>query len=223
MQAVVLQAGALSILAVLCLCAQEPAKEPPWKETQGLPPRATANDYQSHMQVGKIAIGAEFVGHFVPTATGTPLTTDEYVTVEAGLFGEAGAKLQLSPTQFSLRVNGKKAALESVPFLLVTKNVKDPEYQPPELKQKKESKGGISSGGGGGGDQSNLPPVIHIPLEIQRALADRVLRASMAEGERTLPQAGLLYFAYRGAAKGIHSVELIYDGPAGQGTVALQP
>ena len=221
--------------AALCLCvhplwAQQAASDnagkepPPWKETQGLPPRATPGDYQGHAQAGKITIAADFVGHFVPAGTGDPLTTEDYITVEVALFGEAGAKLQLSPLQFSLRVNGKKNTLESVPFLIVTKNVKDPDYDPPELKKQKESKGGISTGGGGGGqDQGNLPPVIHIPIELQRAMADKVKRATLAEGERTLPQDGLLYFAYHGAAKGIHSVELIYDGAAGKATLTLHP
>ncbi len=228
MQAV-LRAGIVSFVAVLGLLPQAPAqegasKEPPWKETQGLPPRAAPTDYQAHAQVGAVTIAADFVGHFVPTATGTPLTTEDYITVECGIFAEPGAKLRISPLQFALRVNGKKGAQESVPYGLVVKNVKDPDYEPPELKDKeKPSKGGISTGGGGGGDQSNLPPVIHIPIEIQRKLADRVLRASLAEGERALPQAGLLYFAYHGAAKGIHSVELIYEGPAGKATLALQP
>jgi len=214
----------MCVVTVLCLYSQEPAKDTPaWKETQGLPPRAAPNDYQAQAKVGPVTIAADFVGHFVPTATGTPLTTEDYITAECAIFGEAGAKLQLSPSQFSLRVNGKKGALESVPYGLVVKNVKDPDYEPPELKDKeKPSKGGISSGGGGE-QPSNLPPVIHIPIEIQRALADRVLRASMAEGERPLPQAGLLYFAYHGAAKGIHSVELIYEGAAGKATLTLQP
>ena len=44
-----------------------------------------------------------------------------------------------------------------------------------------------------------------------------------AEGERTLPQAGLIFFQYRGKTQSIHSIELIYAGPAGKATLALQP
>ena len=54
-------------------------------------------------------------------------------------------------------------------------------------------------------------------------MAQRVQKATLPEGDRALPQAGLIYFQYRGEAKGIHSVELIYDGPAGKATLALQP
>jgi hypothetical protein len=45
----------------------------------------------------------------------------------------------------------------------------------------------------------------------------------LLEGDRALPQAGLLFFQYRGNAKSIHSVELTYTGLAGKATLALQP
>jgi hypothetical protein len=54
-------------------------------------------------------------------------------------------------------------------------------------------------------------------------MAQRVQKATLPEGDRPLPQAGLVFFPYRGGAKGIHSVELTYDGPAGKVTLALQP
>jgi hypothetical protein len=54
-------------------------------------------------------------------------------------------------------------------------------------------------------------------------MAQRVQKATLPKGDRALPLAGLIFFQYRGAAKGIHSVELIYDGPAGKATLALQP
>jgi hypothetical protein len=78
----------------------------------------------------------------------------------------------------------------------------------------------------GGNDQSNSnepPPPVKIPIELQRAMAQRVQKAALPEGDRTLPQAGLIFFEYHGGDKGIHSVELIYSGPAGKVTLALQP
>ena len=79
---------------------------------------------------------------------------------------------------------------------------------------------------GGNGDQGGSnepPPPVKIPIEVQRAMAQRVQKATLPEGDRTLPVAGLIYFQYRGKTQGIHSVELIYDGPAGKATLALQP
>jgi hypothetical protein len=80
--------------------------------------------------------------------------------------------------------------------------------------------------GGGQGDKSeaNAPPEpVKIPIGVQRAMAQRVQRSSLPEGDRTLPQAGLIFFQYRGKTEGIRSVELIYSGPAGKATLMLQP
>jgi hypothetical protein len=54
-------------------------------------------------------------------------------------------------------------------------------------------------------------------------MAQHVQKAALAEGDRTLPQAGLIFFQYRGKRETIHSLELSYNGPAGQATLTLQP
>ena len=191
-------------------------------EAKGLPPRATPADYQAQTKAGAVTIAAEFAGHSVPTAQG-PLTTDDFVVVETGLFGAPDARMKISADDFSLRINGKKAPLPSLPYGMILSSVKDPEWQPPE-EAKSKSKGGLSTGGNGDQADSNAPPPpVKIPIEVQRAMAQRVQKATLPEGDRTLPQAGLIYFQYRGKTQGIHSVELIYDGPAGKATLALQP
>ncbi len=53
--------------------------------------------------------------------------------------------------------------------------------------------------------------------------AAKVTKAALPEGDRLLPAAGLLFFKYSGQAKGIYSVELSYDGPAGKATLKLHP
>jgi hypothetical protein len=220
------------IITALCLCA--PSQDAPPKDAQinqarGMPPRATPGEYQAQAQAGTVTIAAEFKGHSVPTMQG-PLSTEDYVVVETALFAPPEARLKLSAEDFSLRINGKKAPLPSQPYGLVVGSVKDPEWEPPVPVEKK-SKTGMSSGGGGGGrggqggqDDSNAPPApVKIPIEVQRAMAQRVQKASLPEGDRGLPQAGLLFFQYRGKAQGIHSIELIYTGPAGKATLPLQP
>jgi hypothetical protein len=203
--------------AATCLWAQGQNTE-----AKGLPPRATPADYQTHTQAGTVTVAAEFAGHSVPTAQG-PLTTEDFVVVETGLFGPPDARMKISASDFSLRINGKKAALPSSPYGMILGSVKDPEWQPPEP-PKSKSKGGLTGGGNGDqADQNAPPPPVKIPIEVQRAMAQRVQKATLPEGDRTLPQAGLIYFQYRGAAKGIRTVELIYDGPAGKTTLALQP
>jgi len=212
----------VALTAALFLCAQEQAtqsKDTRPAETQGLPPRAAPTDYQAQGRAGAVMIGAEFAGHSVPTEQG-PLTTEDFVVVETGLFGPAGAHIRISQDDFSLRINGKKAPLPSQPYGLVLSSLKDPEWVPPESAQPKSK---TTIGGSGKADSNSPPPVVHIPIEVQRAMAQRTQKAALALGDRALPQAGLLFFPYRGKAEKINSLELTYSGPAGNATLTLQP
>ena len=191
-------------------------------QSKGMPPRASAADYQAQAQAGTLTIAAEFKGHSVPTLQGA-LSTEDYVVIETGLFGSPGARILLSSGDFSLRINGKKTPLPSQPYGLVAGSVKDPEWEPPAPPA---SKSKTSLGGGGRGEQgeANAPPApVQIPLAEKRAMAQRVQKASLPEGDRALPLAGLIFFQYRGKTESIRSIELIYAGPAGKATLALQP
>jgi len=220
----------LVLTAALCLCAQPqappakeaPLKEPPAKEAQGLPPRVAPADYQAQARAGAVTIAADFVGHSVPTAQGT-LSTDDFVTVETGLYGPPGTRMQISLDDFSLRINGKKVPLPSQPFGMLLPSLKDPEYVPPESAAKSKSKTSLGGGDAGGGqaDSNAPPPVVHIPIEVQRAMAQHTQKAALSLGDRPLPQAGLIFFQYRG--KRVTSVELIYSGSAGKATLTLRP
>lgn len=219
-------------LAAVCLQAQAPAtrgadsggKEAGGDEALlragGLPPRASAAEYQFRAQAGTVTVAAEFMGHGVATLEGGPYTTEDYVIVEAALFGPPGARLALDYRDFSLRVNGKKMPMPSSPYLAVYKSLKDPEWEPTSA-EKDKGKTAIGGGGAGGGSP-DLPALIKMPIEMRRAMEQRVKKVSLAEGERPLPQAGLLFFEYRAEVKSIHSLELIYNGPAGKAALALQ-
>jgi hypothetical protein len=215
----VLIAGA--IVAAACLTAQ--AQETQSKELRGLPPRPTPGEYQTQAKAGAVTIAAEFVGHSVPTSQGN-LSTEDYVIVETGVFGGTDAHLILSIQDFSLRINGKKTPLVAQPFGAIFTSLKDPEYEPPEPPASSgKSKTSLSSGGGGGGqgDPPPPPPKIQIPMEMRRAMQQRVQKAALPEGDRALPVAGLLFFPYSGKTQGIRSIELLYNGPAGKATLAL--
>jgi hypothetical protein len=219
----------------LCLWAQTPnappkeqsAPTPPAggtiNEPQGLPPRTAPSDYPAQAKMGAITLAAEFAGHGVPTAEG-PLSSDSYVVVEVAFFGPAGTRLPISFNDFSLRINGKKNATPGEPYERVGTSVKDPEWTPPEKPEKGGGGGLLTSGGGGGGggnDSSKEPP--RPPAELRRAWAQRVRKAALADGDRLLPQDGLLYFSYGGNLKSIRSLELIYAGAAGKATLTLHP
>lgn len=227
-----------AFVTALCLCGpgqtlRAQQAEPPQTpaapviegvvKKEGIPARATPGDYQAQAKAATVTVAGEFKGHFVPTEDGL-LSTDDYVVVEAALFGPPGARLTLSLNDFSLRLNGKKTPLPSETDMVVFKSVKDPEWEPPD--KDKEDKGGktsIGSGGGGrGGQPDGPPPVVHPPVELQRGWEHRVEKASLMEGDRTLPQAGLIFFRYGGKTKNLRSIELIYDGPGGKAILALQ-
>ena len=208
------------LIAALCLCAQgqdTPAKTAPAPESKGMPPRASAAEYQSSAQAGSITVAADFDEHSVPTADGT-FSTEDYVVVEAALFGPAGARIQLTPSDFSLRINDKKSPQASQPYELVAHSLKDPSWAPPE-----KEKGSGTSLSSGKKDNGEPPPApVHMPIQMQLAMEQRVKSAVLLGGDRALPQAGLLFFEYHGKGKTIHSVELIYTGAAGKATLTLQ-
>jgi hypothetical protein len=216
-------------VTALCLSAQTPEtqsaavaetntpKTASINEIPGLPPRSGPSDYPAQAKLGAVTIAADFAGHGVPTREGT-LSTEDYVVVEVAFYGSDGKRLPLSFSDFSLRINGKKNPAQAEPFERVTRSVKDPEWVPPEPVEKSSS---TSIGGGGANDTAKEPP--KPPAELQRAWALRVKKATLPDGDRALPQAGLLYFPYGGKVKGIKSAELIYSGAAGKTTLDLQP
>ncbi len=211
---------ACTLMVALSLCAYGQSTE-----TKGLPPRAAPTDYQAQGKAGTVTIAAEFAGHGVPTPDGA-FNTEDYVAVETALFGPDGARLTISADDFSLRINGKKMPLPSTPYASMVKSLKDPNWAPPDPEEgKSKSKGGLTGGGGGGGGGGNdpPPPPPKMPFELQRAMALKVQKAVLSEGDRARPVAGLLFFSYRGKTDGIRSLELIYSGPAGKATLALQP
>jgi len=202
------------LIAAICLCVQgqDTQNKDAQLEAKGMPPRASPADYQAQAQAGAVTVAAEFMGHAVPTLQGT-LSTEDYIVIEAGLFASPGARIKLSSDDFSLRINGKKTPLASQPYGVVVGSLKDPEWEPPVPAA---SKSKTSLGGGGKGEQgdANTPPApVQIPIAVQRSMAQRVQKASLPEGDRTLPQAGLIFFQYRGKTQSIRSIELIYAAP----------
>jgi hypothetical protein len=213
------------LMGAHCFFGQEPAAPAPdslTNKAKGVPPRVSPAEYQAHTEAGTVIVAAEFMGHAVPTPDGT-FSTEDYVVVEVGLFGPPEAKLKLDPADFSLRVNeNKKGSLPSQPFEVVEHSLKDPEWSPPVDKDEDKSSTGFSSGGKGAQDGGKPPPP-KMPMPLVLAMDQKVQKARLPEGERPLPQAGLLFFLYRSKVQSIHSIELIYSGPAGKATLALQP
>ena len=208
---------AVCLMAVWGLGAQnETSADSHPNEMKGMPPRTAPGEYPSHVKAGDITIAAEFAGHNVPRPD-DPLSTEDFIVVETGIFGAAGGHVMLLPDHFSLKINDKKTVTSSS-FVAVASSLRDPEWVPPEQKKAKSK---TSFGGGGAEDTATVPP--KIPIELQRSMTQYVRKAALPEGDRPLPTAGLLFFQYHGKVQGIHSLELIYSGPAGKATLELQP
>ena len=214
----VLQPGVILAATCLCMQAQQARSNEQPAEVKGIPPRSAPTEYLTQAKVGAVTLAAEFKGHSIPDAQGT-LNTPDYVAVEVALFGPAGARAQISFSDFSIRINAAKAPKPSQPYGVVLASVKDPEWAPPEAASKKE-KGSV----GTGGDRGNEPPApVKVPIELRRAWSKRVQQSALPEGDRALPQAGLVFFEYRGKATGLRSIELTYSGSAGNVTMNLEP
>jgi hypothetical protein len=102
---------------------------------------------------------------------------------------------------------------------MVMGNLKDPNWEPPEAAKPKAAALSTS----GGGNQDPTPPPPKMPMPLVHAMQIRVEKATLPEGDRVLPEAGLLFFAYNGKTEKIKTVELIYSGSAGKVTLTLQP
>ncbi len=196
------------------------AKTPPTIDAPPIPVRPSPGDYQGHASTGPFTIAAEFTAHAVVTPNAS-FSNEDYVTVEVALYGPAGAHLRLSLEDFSLRINGKKA-VPSQSFVLLQKALKDPSYVPPE-EEKKADKGDAGVPVVGESPSDRNPQWHPVPFEITHAMEVRVQKATLPEGDRNLPQAGLVYFPYKGRDNSVTSVELLYDGPAGRAVVPLHP
>jgi hypothetical protein len=210
--------AAAVLIALLCQGVsgqQAPGKDARGHEAKELPPRATPADYQAHAQVGTVTIAADFAGHGVPTPDSV-FSTEDYLVVEVGVFGPPAARLNVSYKDFSLRLNGKKSPLAAQPYEVVFHSLKDPEWVPPVPAESK-SKTGINTGGGG----DSAPAPVHMPIGLELAMEQKVKKASIPEGDRALPEAGLLFFQHGGKLSGLRSIELIYNGAAGKASLTL--
>ncbi len=200
---------------------------------QGTRPKAEPGDYPVHAALDKqITLAAEYLVHSVPTPTGS-LVADDYLVVDVAFFGPPKTKLDLNAGQFALRINNQKVAFRPDPPGSVAASIKYTELsQRPGL-------AGSNSGGDWGpttsprfpGDTSVGRPLPNpvpgqtdpnvSPEEAETPIEVRVQRTALQEGSRMLPKSGLIFFPHRGRTKSIKSLELIYQGPAGNVTLKL--
>ncbi|HVO97266.1 MAG TPA: hypothetical protein VMT15_04330 [Bryobacteraceae bacterium] len=198
-------------------------------------PRTKATDYPVHVQMETVTLAAEYLVHSLPTPTG-PLLASDYLVVEVAFFGPAFSRLKMSPDQFTLRVNGHGAPLSTQLPGMVAGSIKFPKSTAhPSL----TGTAGVGDGNGqvvvgprpppsqfpgdGRDRTASTQPITQVQKEQEDTVDYRVQNASLPEGEHSLPRSGLIYFLFRGRTKGIHSLELFYNGPMGKTALKLLP
>jgi len=210
--------------------------------SSGTAPKSKASEYALHTEVGKLALGAEYLVHSFSCRNQTFVTSD-YLVVEAAVYPAPGEALEVASGQFMLRLNGKGQLLHAQAPGFVAASLKYPDW---ERRRRLEVGGGIGDVGvriGGPprverfpGDprpqQTRLPTPPQAPAPQDPSGLDRepplraeeaVVVAALPEGKARGPLSGYVYFAYKGKIKSIRKLELIYSGAAGSVTLALIP
>ncbi len=192
----------------------------------GTEPKPKAADYEAHGQAKDVAVGAEYMIHSF-SGEGVTYIAKDYLVAEVALYPAKDQKVTVDGRAFTLRVNGSKRAIASVPASLVAASLQHPDWSAgPRVE------GGVGTGPadvifgrprptripGGQGPTTPRPPRVpdaDPPGGIQpapRVRADElVVKVALPDGTYPHAVAGFLYFPYKGKAASIKSVELLYD------------
>ncbi len=198
-------------------------------------PRSKASDYPAHVQMETVTLAAEYLVHTLPTPTG-PLIAKDYLVVDVAFFGPPFSRLKISPDHFTLRINGHGEPLQAQLPGMVAGSIKFPDSTGhPSL----TGAAGVGIGNGqvvigprppasqfpgdGNDRTASTQPITQVQKEQEDTVDYRVQNASLLEGEQSLPRSGLIYFPFQGRTKGIHSLQLLYNGPMGKTVLKLLP
>ena len=162
------------------------------------------------------------MGHGVPTAEGGPYSTENYVVVEAGLFGPPDAKIQLSYKDFSLRINVEKDLAEPQPALRDSlRQLERSEWEPASFGVGRGSNQHRRRGEAASPGRQKVVP--KMPIELRHVMEQRVLKGvDIGRRTRGFRRLGCCSSnIVRGDQGQIRSMELLYNGPTGKATLAL--
>lgn len=204
---------------------------------QGTAPKPEPTDYPAHTAADNgFTIAAEYLVHSIPSPN-VSLVANDYLVVDVAVFGPAKAKLNLTGGNFLLRINGQKTAISPDAPSTVAISMKYSDWT-----QRPTVSGGVGAGAGDvtwepstaprfPGDASGRPPLPNpVPSqtdpnvpgkEPEIPIEARIQRVALESGIQILPKSGLLFFPWHGRMKSLKSLELIYQGPAGNITLKL--
>ncbi len=221
--------------ACLLLCSYAAAQSAP----EGTPVKAAAADYPAQARAGKLDLGAEYMVHSF-SGHGQMHVARGYLVVEVALYPPRGEEVNVSSGAFSLRINGKKRAVLAQSPGMVAASLKYPDW---ERRPRLEAGGGLGNTGvivgrpepverfpGDPRTRYPLPrppraPEPEHPGGIERreapTAAEIAVQSALPEGPARAPVSGFLYFPYRGKARSVKRLELLYEGAEGEAVLKL--
>jgi hypothetical protein len=217
----------LALVSAAWLSAQTTAKE-------------KATDYPVHADVGTLSIGAEYLVHSIPAHSQTFFARD-YLVVDVAVFPGRQEPVEIGNNTFTLRINGRKETIFRDTPGFVAASLKYPDW---EQQRRAEMEAGVGNAGVTIGrptavgrfpddptpGHSRLPPAPKAPTPDESAgieqdapqnVDEALAQVALPDGPASKPVAGYIFFHYRGKAKSIKSVELVYEGKQGSVTLKL--
>jgi hypothetical protein len=194
---------------------------------------AGPSSYPAHASLPTVTIGAEYLGHGVPTQHGAYITKD-YLVVRVGAF--PSARQSISNSRFALRVDGQLVPAQTPALVASSLNNSDwlaqgrsthstdivlggaPLSESPPDQEQSQSR---SPRAAGIGDEARPAP------RPDQSAQQAVVGGALPNGPLSEPVRGLLFFHYVPKANApvrstLQSIELIYDaGVAGKLTIRL--
>jgi len=193
---------------------------------QGTVPKPKPEDYDVHATSGNLTIGAEFMVHSF-SGEGQMYLVEDFLVVEVALYPPKNTELAALPSDFALRINGKKPLLLPASPQFAASTLAHPEWSGrPNLE------GGVGMGdtgvifgrptrtqvpGGQDPDTTRLPPRAPAPDDRSGLGKPQVIpapellvRTALPTDPQRGPVSGFLYFQWRGKVKSIKTLDLLY-------------
>jgi len=207
-----------AVTLVLAFLAALPAQDAP---------RSKVSDYPVHAKLPAAEIGAEYLLNSIALDKGMYIAKGHLV-LEVAIFPSTPAGINVSNSQFTLRVNNKTILYPDSPGA-VASSLKYPDWQthPTMTAEAGAGNGSVILGAPPavarfpGDRRADRPPSVprvpepanpsgepkaaEQPIEVQMAIA------ALPEGPSQKPVKGLLFFAFGGKTKSIRSLDLIYE------------
>jgi hypothetical protein len=190
-------------------------------------PRSKISDYPAQAKLPAMEIGVEYLLNSIALDKGMYIARDHLV-LEVAIFPSTQAGVNISSSQFTLRVNNK-TILYTDSAGAVASSLKYPDWQtrPNATAQAGVGNGSVIMGAPppvarfpGDHRADRPPPIPRVPEQqdptgqpkaAEQPIETQIAIAALPEGPSQKPVKGFLFFPFSGKTKSIRSLDLIYD------------